>query len=181
MGKYVFQHQLKTFVSIEKKIEALIKNHRDFKSGKLGVLFRVIVSPNSSTLYKEGHQGKSKLHQGVRECDYKFSASNPDWIEPSDHHGLSFSSTFNQTKFTLDLLGKFQKDKTRINTAYWILEDSKCIPDGMALKQDPTNPEHYLLVVTEQMLLTTLVKKLKIVAYRMTVMNGLSLEVQKNA
>jgi hypothetical protein len=56
---------------------------------------------------------------------------------------LSFSSTFNQTKFTIDLLGRFQKNKTKINTAYWILEDSKWIPKDMGFKQDPKNPEHY--------------------------------------
>jgi hypothetical protein len=129
---------------------------------------------------KKGHHGKGHLRDGVRECDYKFNKSDPSWIEPSDSHGLSFSSTFNQTKFTIDLLGKFQKKKTKINTAYWILEDSNCIPKGMALKQDPNNDEHYLLVVTEPMLITTLVRNLKLISYRMTVMKGLTLGVYKN-
>lgn len=179
--KSPFDHQLKTFVSIEQKINELIVKYRSLKGGAINVFFRVIVEPNSATLYKEGHQGRGILHSGVREADYKFSTSDPFWIEPSDTHGLSFSSTFNQTKFTIDLLGRFQKNKTQINTAYWILEDSQWIPKGMAFRQDPRNPEHYLLAVTERMKLTTLVNNLQMISHRMTVMKGLTLEVRKDA
>lgn len=178
--QYPFQHQLKTFVSIEQKINDLIAKYRDLKKGHVGVLFRVVIAPNAPTVYKSGHHGKGSFHHGVREVDYKFSKSDPAWIEPSDHHGLSFSSTFNQTKFTIDLLGKFQKKKTKINTAYWIFEDSKSIPSGMAFRQDPNNPEHYFLVVTERMKITTLVINLKMIAHRMSIMKGLTLEVYKN-
>jgi len=164
----------------KEKINVLISKYRDLKKGNVGVLFRVVIEPNSSTIYKDGYHGKGVLHHGVREADYKFSQSDPFWIEASDHHGLSFSSTFNQTKFTIDLLGKFQKKKTKINTAYWIFEDSQCIPNGMAFKQDRNNSEHYLLVVTERMKITTLVTNLKMIAHRMTVMKGLGLEVYKN-
>jgi hypothetical protein len=137
------------------------------------------VELHTPTLYKTDTVGKHKIRQGVKEADYKFSESDPFLIKASNEHGLSFSSTFNQTKFTLDLLGKFQKPKTKIHVAYWILEDSLVIPSDMAFVQDPDNSEHYLLVVTKDMTLKTLVDKLTWISQRMTMMTGLELEAYK--
>ena len=134
---------------------------------------------HTPTIYKTETLGKHKVIQGIKEADYKFSKSDPFMIEASDEHGLSFSSTFNQTKFTLDLLGRFQKKKTKIDVAYWILEDSKTIPEDMAFVQDPKNDEHYLLVITKDMKITTLVEKLTWISQRMAVINGLQLEAYK--
>jgi len=175
----VFQNQLKTIHNIESKINELIQTYGALKGGIPRALFRVQIEPHTATLYNTDSIGKKKVHQGIKEGDYKFSQSDPFWIEASNYHGLSFSSTFNQTRFTLDLLGKFQRNKTRINVAYWILEDSKCIPEDMVFIQDPNNPEHYLLVVTKRMSITTLVQKLTWISQRMSVLNGLRLEVYK--
>lgn len=60
-----FRHLLKTFDSIEQKIEQLIAAHRDIKAGKLGAVFRVVIDPNSATIYEKGHHGKGELRDGV--------------------------------------------------------------------------------------------------------------------
>ena len=182
MGKkkpYVFKNQLKTIDNIETKIDELVQKYRELKGGIPGVLFRIKIAPHTSTIYKTDTLGKHKVFHGIKEADYKFSKSDPFMIEASDVHGLSFSSTFNQTKFTLDLLGKFQKKKTQIDVAYWIQEDSKAIPDDMAFLQDPDNDEHYLLVITKNMKITTLVDKLTWISQRIAVINGLQLEAYK--
>jgi len=182
MGKkkpYVFKNQLKTIENIEIKINELIEKYGELKGGIPNVLFRTKIAPHTSTLYTTDKVGKYNVTQGIKEADYKFSKSDPFIIKASKEHGLSFSSTFNQTKFTLDLLGKFQKKKTKINVAYWILEDSNAIPQDMAFVQDPNNDEHYLLVVTKDMKLTTLVNKLTWISQRMAVLNTLQLEAYK--
>ncbi len=91
--KNVFKNQLKTVENIQDRIQVLIDKHRDLKGENLGVMFRTVIDPNGSTLYKEGHHGRGGIRQGIRECDYKFSTSDPNWIEPSEEHGLSFSLT----------------------------------------------------------------------------------------
>jgi hypothetical protein len=74
---------------------------------------------------------------------------------------------------------KISKKETRINVAYWILKDSKCIPEDMAFIQDLDNEEHYLLAITKDMKLTALVQKLTWISQRMSVLNGLQLEAYK--
>ncbi len=178
--KYVFEHQLKTLVDIKERVDRLVETHSKLKCGTPGVMFRTAIEPHSPTIYVGESLGRKKIIQGLKEGDYLFSSSDPNWIEASDHHGLSFSSTFNQTKFTLDLLGKFQKPGVQINVAYWILESSNNLPEDMAFVQDPNNYEHYLLVVTKRMTVATLVGKLTRLAQRMTVMNDLKLEAYKS-
>ncbi len=51
----------------------------------------------------------------------------------------------------------------------------------MEFIQDPDNPDHYLLTITEDMKITTLVEKLKFIAQRVTVMKDLTLEAYKDA
>lgn len=179
--KDVFKHQLKTLEDIEQKIKSLIVEHRKRSGSHLGVVFRTVIDPNSATLYKEGHHGKGGLNQGVRECDYKLSDSNPNWVLASKEHGLSFSVSVDHAIGTMKFLGGFQKKGTKISCAYWILEDSEAIPTDMAFVQDPDNPEHYLLTITKDMKITDLVYKLNWIAQRVTVMNGLKLEAYGNA
>ncbi len=179
--KDVFVHQLKTVANIEERIKCLIDTHRDLKIGKLGILFRTVIDPNKSTIYVKGHHGRGGIKDGIRECDYKFSASDPSWIEASDEHGLSFSATLKHTVGTMEFLGGFQKKGTKIRCAYWILEDNKAIPDDLEFIQDPDNPAHYLLTVTKRMHINELVSKLNFMSQRMAVMNDLQLEAYKNA
>jgi hypothetical protein len=179
--KKVFQHQLKTIENIEEKIRSLIVEHRKRRGSQLGVVFRTVIDPNEPTLYKEGHHGKGELHQGVRECDYKISPADPNWVLASNEHGLSFSLTVNHAVGTMKFLGGFQKKGTKIDCAYWILEANPAIPPDMAFVEDPDNPEHYLLTITKDMKITDLVFKLQWIAQRMTVMTGLTLEAYKDA
>lgn len=189
MGKkqpYVFENQLKTLEAIEDKINDLIVQYRELKKNAQGIMFRTNIDPHSSTLYYSDKIGKKRVifggdksKGGLKEGDYLLSESNPDWVLPSKIHGLSFSSTFNQTKFTLDLLGKFQKKGTKIRVAYWILENSRSIPEGLSFEVDPNNHEHYLLIVTERMLVTQLIEKLTFISQRMAVMRDLELEAYK--
>lgn len=185
-----FQHQLKTVQNLAERIELLIRKHRSLngtilKSGKvdlsaLAIVFRTVIEPNTSTLYEEGHHGRGKLIDGVRECDFKFRDGNPNWIEASSEHGLSFSSTTSHTISTLKFLGKFQKKGTKMNCAYWVFKDTGWLPDGLEFIQDPDNEEHYLLAVTEDMLVSTLVEKLKYIGIRMSVLD-IPLEAFKDA
>jgi len=189
--KDVFKNQMKTVQNIADRIQALIDKHRNLngkilKDGKvnmklLGVLFRAVVDPNNPTLYEEGFHGKGGIKDGIRECDYKFCKTNPDWIEASRKHGLSFSSTTEHAVATIEFLGGFQKKGTKIECAYWIFEDSEWIPDGMEFIQDPKKDAHYLLAVVEPMLVSDLVSKLESIAIRMAVMNDLPLGAYKNA
>ena len=176
-----FVHQLKIIGNISDILKALEEKHKASKKLTPGVMFRTIVEPNKSTLYKEGHQGKNSLNMGVRGCDFKFSNTNPDWIEASDRHGLSFSSTMDHAIGTMKFLGKFQKPGTKVACAYWILENNPMLPCHMKFIADPETPSHYLLVITKGMHITKLVAKLRLVAHRMTIMHGLKLEAYKNA
>jgi len=75
--------QFKTAEDLKSAVDKLIKEHRDAKKGKLGVMFRVEVPPNASTTYVEGHQGPYKLVKGVRVGDYAFEESTGlEWVIP---------------------------------------------------------------------------------------------------
>lgn len=179
--KEPFAHQLKTLENIELKIQSLILEHRKRSGSHLGVVFRTVIDPNGPTLYEKGHHGKGGINHGVRECDYKLSPSDPNWVLASSEHGLSFSVTMRHAVNTINFLGQFQKKGTKVNCAYWILEDSSAIPEDMEFVQDPDNPEHYLLTITRDMKITDLVFKLRWIAQRVAVMNDLTLEAYKDA
>ena len=51
----------------------------------------------------------------------------------------------------------------------------------MKFVQDPDNPSHYLLAVTERMTVDELAYKLLSISQRMAVMTDLQLEAYKNA
>lgn len=175
-----FVHQLKILESISDVLKKLEEKHNSLKKNPR-VMFRTIIEPNTPALYREGHHGKSLLRQGVRGCDFKFSPANPDWIEASSMHGLSFSVTMDHAISTMKLLGKFQKPGTKVKSAYWILENNPMLPNDMKFVQDPENPSHYLLTIEKSMHISDLVAKLKWIEHRMTVMNNLPLEAYKNA
>ncbi|BFM11063.1 hypothetical protein R50072_12160 [Simiduia litorea] len=111
MGKekpYVFQNQLKTISSIEAKINELRELHKTLKSGLPAAMFRTTIEPHSPTTYMTESLGRKKVifgdekkRGGIKDGDSLLSETNPDWVVPSDKYGLSFASTFNQTKFTL--------------------------------------------------------------------------------
>lgn len=165
--------QFKTVEDLREKIDALVKEHRDAKKKDLGVMFRVVIPPNSETRYVEGHQGPYDLVMGVRICDYKFEASSGlEWVLPDRAKGLSFSKTFSHLKNTRKMLSKHARGYNEAgpaNVAWWIL--SKCdIPPGLEFIQDPKNKHHYFLAVTERMHIRTLVERLKLIACHMTTM-----------
>lgn len=176
-----FVHQLKILESISEILKKLEEKHNNLKNKKPGVMFRTVIAPNTPTLYKEGHQGKSDLREGVRGCDFKFSLANPDWVEASSEHGLSFSATMDHAVSTVKFLGKFQKPGTRITSAYWILENNPMRPSDMEFVQDLENPSHYLLTITKGMHISELISKLRWIEQRMAVMDTLQLEAYKNA
>jgi|SRR5690554_1480560 len=179
--KDVFKYQLKTVQDISERIDSLIKEYQARKGSGPNVFIRTVIDPNSNTLYKTGHHGRGGISKGIRHCDYKFSDSDPFWIIPSEQHGLSFSSTVKHAVSTMEFLGGFQKKGTKINCAYWIIENSEHIPKGMKFVQDPDNPSHYLLAVTERMTVDELAFKLLSISQRMAVMTDLQLEAYKNA
>lgn len=180
-SKDPFIHQLKILENISEILKVLEEKHNALKSRKPGVVFRTVIEPNTPALYQKGFHGKSTLNEGVRGCDFKFSAANPDWVEASSEHGLSFSATMDHAISTIRFLGKFQKPGTKVNCAYWILENNPMIPEDMEFVQDPENPSHYLLTITKGMHISDLVSKLRRIEHRMTVMGGLKLEAYRNA
>lgn len=184
MGKSkqaVFNHQLKTLENIGEKIRALILEHRKRSGSHLGVVFRTVIDPNEPTLYKEGHHGKGGINQGIRECDYKLSKADPNWVLASRTHGLSFSVSVDHALKITKFLGGFQKKGTKLNCAYWILENNDAIPADMEFVQDPDDPDHYLLTITKDMKITDLIAKLSWINNRMTIMAGLTLEAYQDA
>lgn len=180
-NKDPFVHQLKVIGDISKILEALEEKHKTSKTRAPGAMFRTVIEPNKATLYKDGYHGRGRLNMGVRGCDFKFSATNPDWVEASDNHGLSFSATMEHAIGTMKFLGKFQKPGTKVTCAYWILENNPMLPCHMKFVVDPDNPSHYLLVITKNMHISKLVAKLKLVAHRMSVLHDLKLEAYRNA
>jgi len=76
-------------------------------------------------------------------------------------------------------LAKFQKKGTPARVAYWIDEDSRAIPNGLAFRIDKDDETHYFLAATEEMTVTQLIEKLRMFGQRMAVMNDLPLEAFK--
>ncbi len=80
--------------------------------------------------------------------------------------GLSFSAHWSHLKDQLKIKNKHNKGKA-INV-FWILEEAD-IPEGLKFEADKKDPKHYLLTVTEKILVSHLAQKLSWVADRMTV------------
>ncbi len=149
------------------------------KRNQLGVMFRVVVPPNGPTNYIEGTQGRYRLVEGVRVCDYNFEkATNLEWVIPDLTMGLSFSKTLSHLKNTRKMLSRHAKGLNKpgpANVAWWILE-GRDLPDGMQFVQDVKDKSHYFLTVTKRMHIKTLVRNLQLIAYKMTVAKDMTFE-----
>ncbi|MFL0800404.1 MAG: hypothetical protein K6L80_08155 [Agarilytica sp.] len=110
--------------------------------------------------------GKSQdgIVHGVRKRDYLFS-DDEQWVIPHENMGLSFSAHWQHLKRIYKLKKKVTGGK-QIDV-YWVLEKAD-IPSGLKFVQDPKDPNHYLLTITEQMHVSALVSKLKWLADRMS-------------
>jgi hypothetical protein len=121
------------------------------------------------TLYRNRDiSDKEVLYRGVRDGDWFFS-ENREWILPHDQMGLSFSSTYKNLKDVYRLKGRWNVD-AQIDV-HWVLERPD-LPSGLKFVADKEKKGHYFLSVTEPMLLSTLIGKLKIIARQMSVIRG---------
>lgn len=134
-----------------------------------GMLSRPTRRLSHPTLYRKRDVGKNeKIIKGVRVKDWLLS-EDQKWVLPHDQMGLSFSSTYKNLKDVYRLKQKHNKGKSI--DVYWVLERAD-IPKGLKFEPDRDKKGHYFLTVSEEMLLSTLVKKLKLVAYRMSVIRN---------
>ncbi|MEJ2373215.1 MAG: hypothetical protein P8Y16_05405, partial [Sulfurimonas sp.] len=108
--------------------------------------------------------------KGVRVRDWCLS-DDLKWVLPHDQMGLSFSATFSNLKSVYKFKQKHNPGRTI--HIHWVLERAD-IPDGLKFVQDrrPGKKSHWYLTVTERMLVSQLVDKLKMVANRMSVIRG---------
>ena len=102
---------------------------------------------------------------GVRICDYSFSVDEKT-VRPHRQMGLSFSSTWGNLEFAYQMYAKRAKKKPI--DVYWVLSEAD-IPLGLKFEKDDKREGHYFLTVTKPMRIEQLVKKLKMVSYRMSV------------
>jgi hypothetical protein len=82
---------------------------------------------------------------------------------------LSFSASLENLSLVYSMKKRFNPKKTL--NIYWVLEKAD-IPSDLKFVPDQNNSEHYFLKVTELMLLSTLILKLKLLARRMTIVRG---------
>lgn len=165
--------QFRTHEDLRVVVDKLIKEHRDAKNNKLGVMFRVVVPPNETTTYEEGHQGPYVLVKGVRVGDYKFKEStNLETVIADRTCGLSFSKNFSHLKSTQKMLARHANGYNQpgpANVSWWILSEYKP-PQGLEFVKDPKESSHYFLAAVEEMHVDQLVSKLKSVANHMAIM-----------
>ena len=125
---------------------------------------RPAVQGKHPTLYSECKEGKYRTIMEVRICDYQFSIDETE-VLPNATMGLSFSATWENLVLAYGLYKK--KAKKKPVDIYWILSEAD-IPPDLAFVVDTKNSGHYFLVITKRMR----VEKLRLVAYRMSVMKG---------
>lgn len=80
--------------------------------------------------------------------------------------GLSFSANWKHLKSIYKL--KSSKNLGKSVDVYWVLEKAD-LPPNLKFVPDQKDDRHYFLTVTKKMTVETLIKKLKWVADRMTV------------
>ena len=133
------------------------------------ILMRPIKTLSHPTIYRRKDVGNNEvLIKGVRIKDWLLS-EDQNWVLPHDQMGLSFSSNYKNLKSVYKLKERHNPEKT-INV-YWILEKAD-IPHGLKFVADRDKAGHYFLTVTENMLLFTLIQKLKLIALRMSVIRN---------
>ena len=129
---------------------------------------RPAIQGKHPTLYDDRTEGKYRTVMGVRICDYQFCIDEK-WVLPNPNMGLSFSATWENLIIAYGMYKK--KAKTKPVDIYWVLSAAD-IPPGLAFIEDKENSGHYFLAVTARMRVEQLVKKLRLVAYRMSVIKG---------
>jgi len=134
---------------------------------------RILMRPtrrfSHPTLYRARDVGANeKLLAGVRVRDWFFSADQK-WVLPHDQMGLSFSGTFKNLRDVYKL--KQRHNQGKAIDVYWVLEGAD-LPDGLKFVEDRSKKGHYFLTVTERMLLSQLVSKLRVLAHRMSVIRN---------
>ena len=148
----------------------ILTNLRDYiknlesQNGK--ILSRPIPDGGSPVFYRPGDVAKgTELIQGIQIGDYCFSNCKK-WVLPHSQMGLSFSAHWQHLKGIYKL--KASKNPGKSVDVYWVLEKAD-IPSDLKFIPDEKDDRHYFLVVTRKMTVETLVKKLKWVADRMSV------------
>ena len=129
---------------------------------------RPVIRGKHPTLYPERIDGKYRTVMGVRICDYQFCIDEK-WVLPNPQMGLSFSATWENLQFVYGMFKKRSKKKPV--DIHWVLSETD-IPPGLAFMADKDNSGHYFLAVTERMHVEQLVRKLEMVAHRMSVIQG---------
>jgi len=131
-----------------------------------GMLCRPTRRLSHPTLYRRHDVGKrERIVKGVRVKDWLLSEDGK-WVVPHEQMGLSFSSTYKNLKEVYKLKEKHNQGKSI--DVYWVLEKSD-IPPGLKFEPDVSKKGHFFLTVTEPMLLSALIAKLKLLAHRMSV------------
>lgn len=145
-----------------KTIEDLREKIKEYE----GYLARPTRGLSHPTLYrKRDLQHGDLVIKGVRENDWFFS-EDKKWVLPHDQMGLSFSSSWQHLKGVYKMKEKHNSGSS-INV-YWVL-DKIDLPLNMKFMPDNKKKGHFLLTITEPMVLPQLINKLKIVAHRMSV------------
>lgn len=130
------------------------------------ILMRPTLKLSHPTLYrKRDASKKEQIIKGVRVKDW-FLSEDHKWVKPHNQMGLSFSASLENLSLVYEMKKRYNPKKT-VNI-YWVIEKAD-IPSGLKFVPDNKNKEHYFLTVSEPMLLTTLISKLKLLAYRMTI------------
>ncbi len=129
---------------------------------------RPVIRGQHPTLYPDRIDGKYRTIHGVRICDYQFCVDEK-WVLPNAQMGLSFSATWENLQFVYGMFKKRSKKKPV--DIHWVLSEAD-IPPGLAFVRDNDNSGHFFLAVTQKMYVEQLVKKLEMVAHRMSVMQG---------
>ena len=139
---------------------------KNIEAQKGKILSRPIPEGGSPVFYRSSDVAKgTELIQGIQIGDYFFSNCKK-WVLPHNQMGLSFSAHWQHLKGIYKL--KASKNPGKAVDVYWVLEKAD-IPSNMKFVPDEKDDRHYFLTVTEKMTVETLVKKLKWVADRMSV------------
>jgi len=131
---------------------------------------RPTIRGKHATIYDDRVNGKYRTVMGIRICDYKFNTDETRVLYDRQM-GLSFSASWDNLKFSFGMVSK--KAKKKPVDVYWVLSEAD-IPPGLEFVEDETNSEHYFLAMTDEngMKVKELADKLRMVAYRMSVIKG---------
>lgn len=131
------------------------------------VLARPTRELSHPTLYrKRDVSPNDRLIYGVRVKDWLLSADEK-WVLPHNQMGLSFSASWQHLKGVYKM--KEKHNPTSAVHVYWVLESCE-LPQKLKFEPDSAKAGHYLLTVTDKMTIYELIRKLKWVADRMSVM-----------